>query len=180
MGRIMLVGSAVFGLGAAIAGYVWVAFEFPWIIIVPATLGWYAVCRMRFDQATALKAGAVGGVLFTVAFMVSMFLAITDGSPVALPSWLGPIAAAGIAGAVVGAMLGKVKGAGVGGLYSAVGMSAAVVVMALTRDLAPAATQQPGSAQSMWVAAMLLVVGALVGASAGAVVHKIAEQSEAA
>lgn len=180
MTRIMLLGGAVFGLSAALAGYIWTTFEFPWVIVIPAVLGWYVVIRDRFDSSMALKVGSVGGVLFTIVFMTAMFLAITDGSPVALPAWFGPIAAGAVAGAVVGAMLGRARGAGIGALYSAVGMGAAIAIMALVRDLAPAATQQPGAAQALWVAGMLLLVGALTGAAAGAAVHQIQPEKAAA
>ena len=147
--------------------------------MVPAILGWYVVCRDRFDSKTALKTAAVGGVLFTIVFMFSMFLALTDGSPIALPSWFGPIVAGAVAGAVVGAMLGKSRGAGIGAVWTAGGMAAAVGAMAIANSFAPAATQQPGATKSLWVAGMLLIVGVFAGAAAGGAVHQIKPERDA-
>lgn len=173
MARIMLIGGAVFGVSAALAGYVWTSFEFPWVIALPAVLGWYVVCRDRFDSATAIKTAVVGGILFTAVLMFSMVLAITDGSPIPLPSWFGPIAAGAVAGAVVGAMLGRARGAGIGAAWTAAGMAVASGVMAVANGFAPAATQQPGVEQARWVAGMMLIVGAFAGVAAGGAVHQI-------
>ncbi len=43
--RNTLIGAVVFGVLGAAAAYIWTAFEFPFVIIAPAFVGWYAVVR---------------------------------------------------------------------------------------------------------------------------------------
>jgi len=165
--RNALTGSVVFGLSAAAAGYVWTAFEFPFVIVIPAIVGSYFVTR-AFGRRKALIAGAVGGVAFTVAFLFAVFLALTDGSPVALSAWASATLAAALAGAAMGAVLRGVRGSVVMAAFSASGMLGATLVMGLVRALAPASVDVAGPAQYLYVAVALGLVGAVVGAALGA------------
>jgi hypothetical protein len=178
MVRTILIGATVFGVSAAAAGYVWTAFEFPFVIVVPAVLGWYAVVRYRLGPTRAPMAALAGGVTFTAALLVAMFLALTDGSP--LP--LGPAAAAVLAAAVAGAISGWVLARGRGSLVlaaaSAIGMAAASAVTGVVRAFAPAATQSPGPAQYAYVALSVGLIGLIVGAAIGAGVDRLAATAE--
>jgi len=131
-------GALVFGVVAAIAGFIWVAFEFPFAIVLPAFVGWYAVTRAEYDGRKALITGAVGGISFTAVFLLGVFFALTDGSPFALSAWAGAVLAAAVAGALTGLVLGGGKGALTLSVFSAVGMLAATMVAGLMRAIAPA------------------------------------------
>lgn len=161
------IGALVFGLSAAIAGWVWTAFEFPFVILVPAFLGWHAVVRPEFGNRKAFKVAAVGGVTFTAVFLVGMSLAMGDGSPITVTGWLVAVIAAVVAGALTGAMLDGVRGALPVASLSAAGMSAATVVVGLLRDLTPAAAQVPGAQQYAYFALGQGISGLLVGAAVG-------------
>lgn len=164
--RNALTGSVIFGLSAAAAGYVWAAFEFPFVIVVPAAVGSYFVSR-AFGRNKALVAGVVGGVAFTVAFLFAVFLALTDGSPFALSAWASATLAAALAGAAMGAVLHGVRGSVVMAAFSASGMLGATIVMGLVRTLAPPSVDVAGPAQHLYVAVALGLVGAVVGAALG-------------
>ncbi len=163
-----LVGAAVFGLASAAAGYVWVAYEFPFAIVFPAAIGWYAVTVADFGQSKALWTALLGGVTFTGAFMVAIFLALTDGSPLALTAWMSAVLAAAAAGAVTGWLLDRSHGSLTMALFSAVGMLAATVVMGLMRSFTPAGADVAGPIQSAYFALAQGMVGVFVGAALGA------------
>lgn len=165
--RNALTGSVVFGLSAAAAGYVWTAFEFPFVIVIPAVVGSSVVAR-AFGPRKAVIAGVVGGVAFTIAFLFAVFLALTDGSPVALSAWASATLAATLAGAAIGAVLHGVRGSVVMAAFSASGMLGATIVMGLVRSMAPASVDVAGPAQYLYVAVALGLVGAVVGAAIGA------------
>ncbi|MHB9003048.1 MAG: hypothetical protein ACYC6C_03160 [Coriobacteriia bacterium] len=166
--RNTLIGAAAFGLAAAAAGYIWTAFEFPFVIIVPAVLGWYLVARMHYVQRTALWAALLGGATFTAAFMVAVFFALTDGSPVAPTPWMAATFAAIAAGAVTGALLGGWRGSRVIALFAGVGMLLATAMTGVLRAVAPESVDVAGQTQYLYFASVLGVVGAIVGAAAGA------------
>jgi len=161
-------GMATFGLLAVAAGYVWTAFEFPFAIIVPAAVGWYVVVRSDFGNSTALWAALIGGVSFTVAFMFALFLALTDGSPVALTAWMSAVLAAAVAGATTGWLLDGSRGSLTVAGFSALGMLAATVVMGFLRSVAPVSVDVAGPTQYAYFALAIGMVGALVGAAVGA------------
>lgn len=163
-----VLGGLAFGITAAIAGYVWTAFEFPFVIVVPAVVGWFVVVRARHELRTALTAALVGGIAFTALFIGGLFLAITDGSPVPMVGWLAAVLAAAVAGAITGWVIGRARGAGVIAAFTAAGMLAAVVAAALLQGVAPEAVQVADPAQYAYVALQMGVIGALVGAAAGA------------
>ena len=163
-----LIGAAVFGLASAAAGYVWVAFEFPFAIVFPAAIGWYAVTIADFGHRKALWAALLGGIAFTGAFMSAIFLALTDGSPFALTAWMSAVLAAAVAGAVTGWLLDRSHGSLSMALFSAAGMLAATVAMGLMRSFAPAATDVAGPIQSAYFALAQGLVGVFVGAALGA------------
>lgn len=166
--RNSLLGMAVFGLMAGAAGYIWTAFEFPFAILVPAAVGWYAVTRTDFDNRTALWAALVGGVTFTGAFLVAAFFALTDGSPIALTAWMSATLAAAVAGAATGWLLDGSHGSLALAIYSAAGMLAATVVAGAMRTFAPGAVDVAGPAQYAYFALTLGLVGAFLGAAIGA------------
>lgn len=168
MVRNSLIGMIAFGLVAALAGYVWTTFEFPFAIVLPAMIGAYAVTRSDFGNRKALVVGLLGGVVFTGALMVAMFLAIADSSPLPIAGWLGALLAAALAGAVVGAVLGHARGAVVMAAFSAAGMLAAIVALSIMRAAAPASVDVEGAAQAVYFSTAIGVVGALVGLAAGA------------
>lgn len=163
-----LIGAAVFGLASAAAGYVWVAFEFPFAIVFPAAIGWYAVTVADFGHRKALWTALVGGIAFTGAFMVALFLALTDGSPFALTAWMSAVLAAAVAGAATGWLLDRSHGSLSMALFSAVGMLAATMVVGIMRSVAPAATDVAGPIQSAYFALAQGMVGVFVGAALGA------------
>lgn len=165
--RNALTGSVVFGLSAAAAGYAWTAFEFPFVIVIPAIVGSCVVSR-AFGRRKALVAGAVGGVAFTIAFLFAVFFALTDGSPVALSAWASATLAATLAGATMGAVLRGVRGSVIMAAFSASGMLGATIVMGLVRSMAPASVDVAGPTQNLYVALALGLVGVVVGAALGA------------
>lgn len=173
MFRNAVIGAIVFGLTAALAGYLWLALEFPWVIVIPAALGWYAVVREPYGQRKALISAAVGGVLFTVVLIMAMYLAISDDVSIALPAWIGPVAAGALAGAIVGAVIGRARGASTVALFAGASMAVAVALAEVARNVQPASVQQEGAAQSLWVAGVLLVVGLVLGAACGAAVVQV-------
>jgi len=166
--RNSLIGLAVFGLLSAVAGYIWTAFEFPFAIIVPAAVGWYAVVRPDFGNRKALWAALIGGVSFTVAFMFALFLALTDGSPIALTAWMSAVVAAALAGGATGWLLDSGRGSLTMAGFSALGMLAATVVMGFMRSVAPSSVDVAGPTQYAYFALAIGLVGALVGAAVGA------------
>lgn len=176
--RNVIVGAVVVGVTAALAGYVWTAYEFPFAIVLPAALGWYAVSRGSFGGRRAMWAAVVGGVTFTGVLLVGMFFAITDGSPVAVTGWLAAVLAAILAGALTGTVLDARRGPVLVAAYSGAGMVLATVAVALLRSVAPAGTDQPGLAQYAYFALAQGVVGVLVGAAMGAGVSSIAPGPE--
>jgi hypothetical protein len=163
-----MTGVLAFGVVAAIAGYVWTAFEFPFAILLPAFVGWYAVTRLHYDNRKSLITGLVGGVSFTALFMLGVFFALTDGSPIALTAWASAALAAAAAGALTGAVLGKSKGALTLAVFSAAGMLVATIAAGLMRTVAPASVDVAGLAQSLYFAATMGIIGALVGGFIGA------------
>lgn len=173
-------GALVFGLTAALAGFVWTAFEFPFAIVVPAFAGWYAVVRPRFGTRKAVFAGLAGGFTFTILFLFGMFLAISDGSPIAITGWLAAVLAAVVAGALTGEVVGGAKAALPIAAFSALGMILATMAAAVLRDVAPAATQIEGVAQYAYFALAQGVIGVLVGAAVGAGVHWVGEHAPVA
>ena len=175
MKRNALVGLAVFGLLSALAGYIWTAFEFPFAIGVPAIVGWYAVTRSDFGHRTALWAGLVGGVTFTAVFIIAVFFALTDGSPLALPAWAAAVAAAAAAGALTGLLLDRGRGAIAMAGFSAVGMLVAIGIAALLRTVAPASVDVAGATQAIYFALTIGLVGAAMGAANGAGAAWVAE-----
>lgn len=177
--RQALLGSLVFGALAALAGLVWTAFEFPFAIVLPAAVGWYAVVRPHFGARRALFAGAVGGVTFTAVLMFGMFLAITDGAPVAITGWLAAMLAAVVAGALTGEVIGGVRASLPVAAFSAIGMLLATFAAAVFRDIAPDAAQTEGLVQYGYFAVSQGVIGAFVGAAAGAGVFWVARNVRA-
>lgn len=165
--RNALLGLLVFGVTAAVAGFLWVALEFPFAIVVPAAAGWYAVVLADYGKRKASWAALVGGVTFTVAFLVAIFMALSEGSSVALSPWLSAVLAAGAAGAATGWLLGGMKGSIAIAGFSAGGMLVATLAVGAVRPLLSAGVDVAGSAQNAFVAITLGVVGALVGFAAG-------------
>lgn len=174
MSRNVLIGTAVVGVTAALAGLVWTVYEFPFAIVLPAALGWYAVSLRAFGARKAAWAALVGGLAFTGVLLVGMFFAITDGSPVAITGWIAAVLAAVLAGALTGAVLDARRGPVLVAAYSGAGMLLATVAVALLRSVAPAGIDQPGLAQYAYFAFALGVVGVFMGAAIGAGVSAIA------
>lgn len=168
MTRNAIVGALVFGAVGALSGYLWTAFEFPFAILLVAAVGWYAVVRPEYGSRKAWQAAAVGGVTFTTAFLVGVFFALTDGSPLALAAWMTSGLAAGAAGAFAGAVLDKGYGAAVMALYSAGGMLAGVVLAGILRAFAPGAVDVEGPVQAAYFALAIGIVAAASGAAIGA------------
>jgi hypothetical protein len=153
---------------AAVAGYLWTFFEFPFAVVLPAAIGWYAVSRGAFGGRKALFAALVGGVSFTAALLVGFAFALTDGSPIALSAWAGATLAAAVAGALTGAVLSGLRGAAVVAAFSAGGMLAATALSGVLRALAPASVDVEGPAQYAFFALMIGIIGMVVGAAIGA------------
>lgn len=166
--RNSLIGLLAFGLSAAVAGYVWTTFEFPFVIVVPAALGWYAVVFTEYGRRKAMLAALVGGATFTIAFLVAMFFALTDGSPIALTAWMSATLAAALAGAVTGLLVDGWRGVITIAAFSALGMLVATIVSGALRTLAPSAVDVVGPAQSAYFAMQIGLVGGIVGAAVGA------------
>jgi hypothetical protein len=162
------IGLVTFGLLAAIAGYAWTAYEFPFAILLPAVVGFYAVVRSGFGNRTALWAALVGGVTFAAAFIVALFFALTDGSPFALTAWMSATLAAAAAGATTGWLLDRTHGSITLAAYSAAGMLVATLLAGLIRSLAPGSVDAEGPTQFAYVALMLGVVGGVLGVALGA------------
>jgi len=173
--RDSLKGFVVFGVLSAAAGYVWTTFEFPFVIVIPAAVGWYAVTVKRFGHRKAWIAGAAGGVTFTVAFLAAVFLALAGLSVLEVTPWLAATAAAGLAGAFTGWLLAEGRGALAVGGVSAAGMLVAMVVAGILRAYAPAAVDVAGPVQTGYVTLLMGVVGGVVGAAAGGVTAWLAE-----
>ncbi len=178
MTRNALLGMAVFGLASAAAGYVWVSTEFPFIILLPAVLGWFVVVRPEYGDRTAILAALVGGFTFTVVFILALFLALADGSPVSLPAWLGALLAAAVAGGLGGVLLDRGRGATAMAGFSAVGMLAALAISLLARSVAPGSVDVEGATQSAYFASTLGLMGAVLGAAIGAGASWIARRRE--
>lgn len=170
--RTLLTGSLITGITAALAGYIWVGFEFPFAIVLPAALGLLAVTWPLYGARRSLTAAAVGGVSFTVAFLVAVFLAITDGSPVAPPAYAGAVVAAAIAGAITGFVLEGRRGVVPVGGFSAIGMVAGVLVAAAMRAVAPAGVDVAGATQTAYFAAVIGLIGVVMGAAFGVGVYR--------
>jgi hypothetical protein len=168
--RNTLIGAAVFGVLGASAAYIWTAFEFPFAIVVPAFVGWYVVVRAEYGSRKGLIAGLVGGVGFTVVFMLALFFALTDGSPIALTGWMSAVLAASVAGALTGWVLGGVRPAMTVAGFSAIGMLVAVTVAGLMRMVAPSAVDVEGAVQYAYFALSMGVVSTILGAASGAAV----------
>jgi len=168
MTRNVIVGALAFGLTGALSGYVWTSFEFPFAILLVAAVGWYVVVRPVYGPSAAWRAALVGGVTFTAAFLGAVFLALTDGSPVALSAWLAAALAAGVAGALTGLVLEKVRGALVVGVFSAGGMLVGTALAGALRAVAPASIDVAGPAQAAYFAAVIGAVAAITGAAIGA------------
>lgn len=165
--RTVSIGATATGLAAAVAGYVWVAFEFPFAIVLPAVVGVFVVAAPLYSRGRSVVAALVGGAAFTAAFLMALFMAVTDGSPFALPAWLGAVAAAGIAGAVTGSLLEGFRRSVPLVISSALGMVFAVALAALIRAIAPGAVDTAGAAQNLYVTAVLGLIGVIMGASLG-------------
>lgn len=174
--RNSMIGLVVFGLASAAAGYIWTAYEFPFAIVLPAAIGWYAVTKPDFGNRTALLAALVGGVSFTGAFLVAVFFALTDGSPIALTAWMSATLAAAVAGALTGWVMDRMRGAGTMAMYSAAGMLLATTVSTLMRAAAPASVDVEGATQYAYFALVIGVVGAIVGVAVGAGSSWLAER----
>ena len=179
MMRNAAIGALFFGLFGALTGYVWTAFEFPFVILLPAFIGWFAVTLPGFGIRKSLWAALVGGVSFTAVFFVAIFFALTDGSPVALSAWMAATVAAAIAGALTGAVVAGKRGATVMAGFSAVGMLVATAVVGLVRAVAPNAIDTPGTAQFVYAALILGIVGTIVGTAAGLAASRPAGDSNA-
>ncbi len=161
------IGAVVFGLAGAAAGALWIGLEFPFAVVLPAALGWLAVSWGPFGRRRALWAALVGGASFTVAFVLSLFAAIADGSPVDLPAWAAAVFSAAVAGALTGAVLDRARGAGWMALFSAAGMALGTVATLAARAIAPTGVDVPGVAQTAYFSAVQGVVGAITGAAIG-------------
>lgn len=164
--RNILLGAIAFGLPAALAGYVWSAFEFPFALLLPGVVGWLVLAWSHGTSKAAIAA-LVGGIAFTAAFMVGMFFAITDGSPLAVPAWLAAAAAAAAAGAIVGALLGGRSAAVRLALFSALGMFVGEVLAWAAQYAVPGSVDTPGTAQLVYMSVTVGVVGVAVGAFVG-------------
>lgn len=172
-----LFGAVVFGPLAAAAGYLWVALEFPFAIALPAFIGLYVLTIGHHGLRKAVTAALVGGVTFTAAFLVAVFLSLTDGSPVTFTAWMAPVLAALVAGALTGSVLGGPRGAWVMAVFAGAGMLLAVVIAGLLRDSAPPSVDSAGQAQSLYFAMVQGVVGAIVGAAVGAASERLKHSS---
>jgi hypothetical protein len=168
MARNALIGTAAFGVTEAVAGYLWTVFEFPFAIVLPGIVGWYAVTRPDFGNRKALWAGMVGGLTFTALMIAAFFFAITDGSPVPLPASVGALIAAAGAGALAGWLLERGHGALAMAGFSAAGMLAAMVLMTLMQLVAPASIDVEGPSQYAYFALNNGLAGAAIGAVLGA------------
>lgn len=166
--RNALRGALAFGLSAGLAGYIWTAFEFPFAVLLPAAIGWYVIVRHDFGAGKAWAAAGAGGVTFTGVLIVGMFLAISDGSPVAITGWLASVLAAVVAGAITGFVIAGWRASGPLAAFAAVGMGVAVMVGVVLRELQPVAAQSPGMVQALTFAIAMGLIGAVVGASVGA------------
>jgi hypothetical protein len=166
--RSSALGALAFGAAAAITGYLWTAFEFPFAIVLAGVVGWLVVAWPVYGAKRAWIAAAVGGVSFTAAFLVGVFFALTDGSPLALPAWLAAALAAAIAGGLTGAVLQGRRGALALSGFSVVGMLVGVTLAAIARFVAPASVDVAGPTQYAYFAISIGLVGAAVGAAVGA------------
>lgn len=166
--RSSLLGALAFGLTAAVAGYLWTTFEFPFALLLSGTVGWLVVTWTAYGPRKSLLAGLLGGTTFTAAFLVGIFFAITDGSPFALPAWLAAAAAAALAGGLTGALLAGRRGAAVLALFSAAGMLVGEVLAWLVQVLSPASIDVPGPAQTLLFTLAIGLVGTALGAFIGA------------
>lgn len=178
--RNALLGAVVFGVLAGLAGYVWVAYEFPFAMVVPAIIGWYVVARTRYDRSRAYGAAILGGATFTAVFLFGVFLALTDGSPLTLLPWMAAVLAAILAGAVTGGVLDGWRGSRVMAIFAGAGMLLATMVTGVLRAVAPASVDVAGLAQSLYFAMAQGVLGAIVGAAVGAGVSWLCEQETGA
>jgi hypothetical protein len=179
MTRNGLLGALAFGVQAAIAGYIWTAYEFPFAILLPAAIGWFVVSQPHYGSRKALWAALVGGVTFLAAFLVAVFFALTDGSPIALSAWLSAVLAAAAAGAATGWVLGRSRGALAIAGFSAVSMLVATAAVGLMRAVAPATVDVAGPTQFAYFALTIGLVGAIVGAGVGAGVAWLASRKPA-
>lgn len=180
MVRNTLIGAAVFGVLGAAAAWIWTTLEFPFAIVVPAMVGWFAVTRGAYGNRKALIAGLVGGLGFTAVFIVAMFFALTDGSPVQLTGWMAAVLAAAAAGALTGWVLGGGSGSLVVASFSAAGMLMAVVAAGLLKAAAPSAVNVAGTVQAAYFTLSMGVVATIVGAASGAAVARISHKAPAA
>lgn len=160
-------GALVFGVTAGLAGFVWTSYEFPFAVLLPAAIGWYAIVRHEFTRRRAVAAAVVGGLTFTALLIAGMFFAITDGSPVAISGWLVAVLAAGVAGGLTGLVVGGVRAAAPISVFSISGMSVALLIAAAMRELQPAAAQVPGPVQTLTFTTGIGLMGLVVGAAAG-------------
>ncbi len=164
-------GALVFGAGGLVAGWLWNVTDVPLFVFIPWALGWLLVTRGPFGWPVAWKAGLVGGTSFTVAFLVALFLAITDGSPLPLAGWM----AAGIAGAVAGGLTALVVDRGSAAVFAiaaGLGMVVGTVVGGLVPSVAPTAANSPGQVQALAFAIQQGVVSAFAGVGIGIAVSR--------
>lgn len=167
MARSGLIGAAAFGLSGLLAAYVWTLYEFPFVVALQWALGWGVVALLHYPRRAGIAA-VVGGVAYTAAFLVAMFLAITDGSPVPITGWLAVTIAAVLAGAATGAVLDRYRGALVLAGASALGMLLGTIIAGIFVQAAPVAVDSEGTVQYLYFALAQGIVGAFTGATIGA------------
>lgn len=98
-------GALGFGLSGLAAFWVWTAFEFPFTVLLWWFAGFAVLGYLLGGQRLAAVLGGIGGVAYLVAFLVTLFFGLTDGSP--LPFLEGPLSdflAPALASAAVGGL----------------------------------------------------------------------------
>jgi len=173
------IGFGVFGGLGLVAGYLWTAFEFPFVIMVPAAVGWYVLATPVWGSRKGVWAAILGGFTFTTAFLTAMFFALSDAVGLPFGAGTAAVLAALIAGAATGRVLADWRAAGVLGGFSAGGMVVAVVVSGLLRAVAPGVVDTPGVAQAAYFSVQIGIVSGVVGAAIGLGVGRLVPAVEA-
>lgn len=160
--RFVATGAGVFALAGALFGFVWTTTELPFVMALQWAVGLYVLGYVYGGTRAALRAGAVGAIVYLVTFTLALFIALSVFEfplPTAVP--------ASFASAAAGGVLGGRRGALTLGLAAFIGFAVADFAIPVMAALAPVGTEQPGVAQALWFAAGQALAGLIGGAALG-------------
>lgn len=166
-GAYVLAGALAFGLTGAAAGFLWSLTDSPAFVLLEWAVGMGVLGWLLGGRRVAVIGAVVGAISFPVAYVVSSFFALADGSPLALSGALAAGAAGLLAGALTGAAVGGWRGAVTVAAGAGGGYALGTLIPRLLAGVTPASADVPGTAQALWSAGgeglRTVVAGALIG-----------------